>query len=466
MIIYGAVLLALVYTMHPLSLTEGIIGVAIILLGLLPLRKWLLDPLGKLPIFESFSMAVGIYYGLPMISGENGTFNIWTIAGPVRVEIGIMIFVSLLASQLAFRLSQRRIRRLDRGIKRVMPMDLARVVMMVFLILSVVVVVTTSLGLRQFLGVFAGTVTTALVGLGMVASYVLARLAGAGLLNAPTRLLTILLIVTAVLIQTGSGLLAPAVRFIVPPIIGYIVGSGKVPWKTIGIGVLLFIFLNAGKHEMRMQYWGGSGQAGTYNILTLPERMVDWAGYSVDVLTSPKDKYRYTAPLTQRVNLSSIMGIIVRQSPEQKPYLYGKTYIPLLYLWIPRFFWPGKPQGHEANKQLVTYYNIQSERYAERTSIGVGVFGEAYANFGWSGVIGLAILFGYLLGRIEAKLNDPDVLALRSFLAAPFFIMTLAIEGPVSSMLVPLIQALIVIAIVFFFITVRERRALYLAGYR
>jgi len=150
-----------------------------------------------------------------------------------------------------------------------------------------------------------------------------------------------------------------------------------------------------------------------------------------------------------------------KQSPDKKPYLSGKSYYPLLYLWIPRFLWKNKPAGHEANTLIVIYYGIQTEKGAARTSIGVGIIGEAYANYGWKGVIILSIILGFLLAEVQYWSKNSNALSMRSFIAAPFCVTVINIEAPIASTLVPLFQSLVVIVIVFAFLTIKRRWTLH-----
>ncbi len=68
---------------------------------------------------------------------------------------------------------------------------------------------------------------------------------------------------------------------------------------------------------------------------------------------------------------------------------YGTTYVPLIYLPIPRFMWPDKP----AMNQYAYDLSSTSRAFAQN-GMTPNLTGESYLNFGWIGCA--AIPFGYL----------------------------------------------------------------------
>ncbi|HEV2916060.1 MAG TPA: hypothetical protein VGX92_22460 [Pyrinomonadaceae bacterium] len=100
-------------------------------------------------------------------------------------------------------------------------------------------------------------------------------------------------------------------------------------------------------------------------------------------------------------NIYAQLPVIVQAFPDQVPYEYGKSVVPLALGWVPRRVWPEKPYPFSL------YANIlNGETLEERSaSIAVGLTGEGYGNFGllgalvWGALVGLACRFGddYLL---------------------------------------------------------------------
>lgn len=61
-------------------------------------------------------------------------------------------------------------------------------------------------------------------------------------------------------------------------------------------------------------------------------------------------------------------------------------------------------------------YGIQTEEATEYSTIGWGLIPEAYANFGYLGVISIGLLFGAMCGLFERLSNGTKVISLPSLL--------------------------------------------------
>lgn len=90
---------------------------------------------------------------------------------------------------------------------------------------------------------------------------------------------------------------------------------------------------------------------------------------------------------------------VLTWTPSVVPFWGGETYANIPYMFIPRFLWPEKPPWLMWNKFGRTYGILSSDDMA--TSVGVGYLGEAYMNFGYSGMYICALVFGYLVALVE-----------------------------------------------------------------
>lgn len=112
---------------------------------------------------------------------------------------------------------------------------------------------------------------------------------------------------------------------------------------------------------------------------------------------------------------------LTRVVPEQADYKYGHTYYVQAVNPIPRFLWPGKPDG-DAGLELSRLQGSTIDGRAYLTT-SPGLIGEMYWNFGIPGVLLISALLGYL-----AKSWDRiQPLAHRSILAFTVFAAGLAI---------------------------------------
>jgi hypothetical protein len=89
---------------------------------------------------------------------------------------------------------------------------------------------------------------------------------------------------------------------------------------------------------------------------------------------------------------------VQRMSPTEVPFLNGLSYAPIPRLLIPRFIDDQKGISHAGNILLSVNYGLQTIEDTRGTSIGWGLVPEAYANFGYIGVAGLAVALALFYG--------------------------------------------------------------------
>ncbi len=88
-----------------------------------------------------------------------------------------------------------------------------------------------------------------------------------------------------------------------------------------------------------------------------------------------------------------VTSVIIRETPREVPFQYGKTLYILLLFPVPRLIWPGKP--------VMDIGGWITEVYGSgpgiRSSTGPTQVGDFYLNFGWPGIIGGMFLIGLLI---------------------------------------------------------------------
>jgi hypothetical protein len=93
--------------------------------------------------------------------------------------------------------------------------------------------------------------------------------------------------------------------------------------------------------------------------------------------------------------------LVQDKSPNEVPFLDGMTYAPIPYLLLPRFLAPDKGLSHAGNILLSVNYGLQDIEGTRSTSIGWNLVAEAYANFGYAGVLAIAVFMGLLYGTVS-----------------------------------------------------------------
>ena len=242
-----------------------------------------------------------------------------------------------------------------------------------------------------------------ILGLGALGIFVLAYRWGNGDLARNDIKWFILLLLSFILVNATSTLLVGSMTSFLLAIIGYSVGSRRVPWVIFAAGLGIFLFLHIGKSEIRDRYLYAEedGSARLANLLQYPTFFFEWFSGSFERLN---DKSGESAgqTLLQRASLLHILMMVEQDSPYPVPFLNGATYAHIPEQLIPRLLYPGKVSSHEGTILLNLHYELQASRdEAAVTSIGWGLLSESYANFGYWGMAGLAILLGSLYGGLS-----------------------------------------------------------------
>jgi hypothetical protein len=101
-----------------------------------------------------------------------------------------------------------------------------------------------------------------------------------------------------------------------------------------------------------------------------------------------------------RLNQNLLVGAVVsRLQGGAHDYASGETIFDVAISLIPRALWPDKPTVGGGGNVVTQYTGI---RFARGTSVGAGQVLEFYVNFGTWGVIGGYLIYGLLLGYLDA----------------------------------------------------------------
>lgn len=96
------------------------------------------------------------------------------------------------------------------------------------------------------------------------------------------------------------------------------------------------------------------------------------------------------------------LGLIYKKMDKLDSYKFGSTYLNWMLAPVPRKFWPEKPAvsiGLTMRKEIMP---LSSGSY--ESGIPPSIFAEAYWNFGLLGILGIPILWGYMLDFYYRKL--------------------------------------------------------------
>ncbi|MBF0176416.1 MAG: hypothetical protein HQL63_06150 [Magnetococcales bacterium] len=429
----------------PLSTEENLVGLSIIVISLYYSFKWYISRKKFLPFVEIYSLVVGVYYGLPMIFGTNDAFVSTFVTQENRVKTGLVVLLSLIITSMFYRLTEKPTRRDTYRTIKVIPHRTAVGIFQTFLALSTIYNLLFVLGVVQpLIGNFLATMNILSTNvLGTISSYILFRLIGEGKLSKNQVYGTIILIFFSTIVISSGLMLINIILWILPPILGYTLGHGRIPLKVIVLLVGMIAVLSIGKGTARSIYWGTP----ITSVVDIFQRFTDWT--NISFVAFQAESTTSTSMLTDRLNFSGVLGMVIQRTPEEVPFIGGTTYAMLISMIVPRFIWPEKPDGHAATIFLGIHYGIHTLNEVIATSIGIGLLGESYANFGMFGIVVFSIFIGWVLGYAHRVDITAPPLSMRSFVLIGLLNSVTKIEFALVEIIIPLIQIGVLLLLIY-----------------
>ena len=147
--------------------------------------------------------------------------------------------------------------------------------------------------------------------------------------------------------------------------------------------VATLLLLNPVKADFRNEIWyaGGDSASRPQKALLWIESGID---FWTDVIAGRGHGDDAALQLVRRTSMVDTVAHVYESTPDTVPYYLGETYSYFLYSLVPRILWPEKPVT-SANKTLAVDYGLTTEEGAERSTFGISLIGEGFANFGWLG---------------------------------------------------------------------------------
>ncbi len=258
--------------------------------------------------------------------------------------------------------------------------------------------------------------------------------------------LFLFLLVAWLVITTTGILLINSLAAASVAIIAFTLGRGKLPIPHVVLTLIVFGFLHIGKMPMRAQR---QMEGGGLQPIDYPGFYIRWFEHSLDALPEvfQSDTERKTATITERSSLIQMTMLVQSKTPSEVPYLGGETYAAIPRLLLPRMIDPDKPWSHEGAILMCIAYGLQTREMSKQTSIAFGLLAEAYANFGYVGVVGLALLVGWVCGVATRMGRHVPLTSLRGLASLLALSAALQVEYTAGVLVTTLFQEMVVLAV-------------------
>ncbi len=378
-------------------------GMAILSLAVLPSLLWARQGGTHLPAFEVLLLTTANTYAFPLLNGHDQLqhYDTSVITGSANLvllyqSIAVLTYLSIKGFPLkspAFR-------------EEVLTRDLQKFVGYGLLLstgYSVVSIFYPNLIPSEINTVLRAVCT----GIGLVTTFAQSRRWGEGTLPQKEKVLLVVLVAVQALVQFSTLFLVMGLSLILVSLVGYVSGAKRLPVVATLAVFTAAAVLHNGKSTMRAKYWSVDGERQNIQIQALPGFFGEWVDAGLSKSADDGER-EMTKKLLDRTSLFHILCLVTSQTPEHLPYLNGLTYSQVPGQFVPRFFWPNKPQAHISTDTLCIYYGLQDETTVRNATIGFGLLAEAYANFGLFGVGVLAFILGAFYKRVHtATLESP-----------------------------------------------------------
>lgn len=200
----------------------------------------------------------------------------------------------------------------------------------------------------------------------------------------------------------GGTLFIYSIILISAPIAVYIVERKKVPVIPIVIIAILLLPIYMSRHSYRNEglYSSGSERM-AIGMKILEDEYVNFSWEKNEKRMVENDE---ESNVDNRFEGVSYLATVVHCVEDRDyPYQYGKTFVWLPTLVLPRFLVPMRPSMNMGDEWAV-YYRVKEKSW--KASINFPILVEFYANFGWLGMVALSFLQGWLIAFVCAKFND------------------------------------------------------------
>ncbi|MEO6847688.1 MAG: hypothetical protein ABI443_09005 [Chthoniobacterales bacterium] len=296
--------------------------------------------------------------------------------------------------------------------------------------LSTIFIIEGAMGGLDWLGGFSTVLRAFMFCLSALSTFILAYDLGLNNLKPFMKWLYLFLVGMTMLAHGSGFLLVQAMGTGLLSMMGYIIASHKFPWKVFAIGCFIMSILHYGKYSMREKYWHDEYVGKIFSPFEYPAMYAEWSRYGLNYFFGAKKYDEERSTLVERSGLLHLF-FKVQEMDDHMPLLQGKTYAILPMLLIPHFLNKNRLGVHETTTLLNIYFNIQSREDSENTTVGWGLFNEAYANFGYFGLGMLAVVLALFFGKVTQYSMGCPVTSFQGLVAIS--VMNVAYQSEFSS---------------------------------
>lgn len=416
--------------------------------AVVPAVLWVRLGAPGIPIFPTVCLAYIPYFAWPIVSG-NRTILAYDPSEVLQAACTVSLF--LLAATLTWWLATR-----NSGKRAVSMASMDRVgvvrLILIGLFAGVVFHAGMIMGAAAWIGTYFGLVRSIVMTLAMVSFFLAGFARAQGFLRGKTWHAAAVGMALIIAMTLSSLFLVGGMLFGLAAAFGYFIVTRRIPWLSVAAVFAVIAVLHEGKGEMRAKYWTGSISGQTVSVIELPGFAAEWIANGLSGLASRATGGRSGGgdPGQSVLDRASLLHMLLRaerMTPSYIDYLKGETYALVPSVLAPRFIRPDKPNSQVALELLNVRYGIQTREAAALTTIGWGLLPEAFANFGYYGVLGMAVLLGLCCALLERWAAGAKLISIPMLAGIASMMVLINLEADFINIFLALIQSFVSVVI-------------------
>ena len=402
----------------------------VVIPALLPLYLWLTADAPGLPTLPLTGALSIIYYAVPVFRGQLSDQDQGELLY-ATVTVGGFLLSATMVYALFLQLARRRQRRSDlAATAQSLTVEFA----FTGLAVGIAFYAASFAGWLDWVGSFAGVVRAVTLTFGSIGCYLVGNARARNLLHGEPWAAALCCLAAITMLSINGLLLVGGAVNLLAAILGYVVGARRIPWVTLVVVFAVISVFQAGKFNIRAER---ADEGAAVSLTALPGTIAEWFVDGIDVLWSGEKEI----DALERASLLWVVVRVQQATPDFVPYLDGETYALLPQIVLPRFVEEDKVKSQAGLNLLAVRYGFQVADATDRTTIGFGLVAEAYANFGFVGVLAIGALFGLVCGAITWFGAGASAISLRMLISIAATSVLLNIEADFSYLIVTIAQA-------------------------
>ena len=245
------------------NVTGAVCAVAVIAASLLPGLLWVTGRAKGFPIFPLFAFTYSYSYGVQFL--VNDIILEYALPGELISAAVALTFFLLLATACWFPFVAQPPRRSPTTVRVLQGRRAVRVLLFLSFLFTAFVV-SDAAGWLSSLWRFQSILRAMLFSFGLLSTFSLCFFLGQGRLTKTQRNLFLMMLFPALMAISGGLLLIQTLGIWFLSTIGFVMGSGRVPWKAVLVALPLFVLLHYGKYDMREARWRGEDQEAVHGL--------------------------------------------------------------------------------------------------------------------------------------------------------------------------------------------------------